>query len=107
MTILLSIFLAVAGFFISALALKLSLTVLGQPKLENKYSTAITTSGLLNIVGLLIGLIVPFVGFVIYGIFWVLIVRSVYGLSVKKSVGVAFLMVAIRQVLMFALQHFM
>lgn len=107
MTILLSIFLAIAGFFLSALALKLSLGVLGQPKLQNKYSTAISTSGVLSIAGLLIGLVVPLVGFLVYGVFWVVVVRSVYGISVKKSVGVALLMVLIRQVLMFALQHFL
>ncbi len=106
MTILLSIFLAIAGFFVSAFALKLSLGALGQPKLQNKYSTAVSTSGILNLAGLLIGLFVPFVGFVVYGIFWVVVVRSVYGISVKKSVGVAALMVLIREVLMYAVKYF-
>ncbi len=106
MTIITSIFLAIAGFFLSALALKLSLGAMGQPKLQNKYSTAVSTSGVLSIAGLLIGLVVPFVGIVVYGIFWVVVVRSVYGISVKKSVGVGALMMLIRAALMFGLGYF-
>lgn len=99
-----NIIVAIAGFFISALALKFALSLLGQVGQENKYGTAITTSGVLSSVGLVLSFFTPFfISLPIYAIFWLMMVRSVYGISLKKSVALAGLMVGIRYLLMFAL----
>ena len=82
-------------FLLSAFALKLSLSALGQPTRRNQYGTAITVSALLTVCGWVLGLI-PFFGWLVYAILWIAVVRSVYELSLKKSVGVALLLVFIR-----------
>lgn len=93
-----SIILAVVSFFLQAFALKLALGVMGQPSHQNKYGTAIRVAATLALAGFLLGFI-PLVGWLVYAILWLLVVRSVYGIGLTKSVGVAVLQVVIRLVL--------
>ena len=90
-----SIIAGILTFFVSAFALKLALHVMGQPARENRYGTALTVASLLSISSLLLGFF-PLIGWFIYPILWLLIVRGVYHISFSKSIAVAFLQVLIR-----------
>lgn len=90
-----SILLGIIGFFLSAFALKLSLKVMGQPAGESQYGTAVTVAGILAVTSFVLSF-VPFVGWLLYPIMWLMIVRSVYHISFSKSLVVAVLQVAIR-----------
>ena len=96
MSILLSILTAVLTFFMSAFALKLALRFMGQPAHENKYGTAVTVAALLSFSSLLMGLLPFFVSWFVYPILWIVLVRSVYHISITKSIGVAALQAVIR-----------
>lgn len=93
---------AILSFFVSAFALKLSLSAMGQPARRNRYDTAMTVSAVLSLCGWVLGF-VPFLGWLVYGILWLAVVRSVYEISLKKSIGVAVLLVLIRAGLLFGL----
>lgn len=103
MSFLIGILLAVVGFFVSALALKLALGVLGQPAHENKYGTAVTVAGILSVCSLLLSFTPFFVGWVLYPLLWLVLVKSVYRIGFAKSLGVAVLQVLIRGGLMWLL----
>lgn len=90
-----SILLSIIGFFVGALALKLALGVLGQPGTENKYSTALTVSGVLAISSLLLSF-VPLFGWLLYAVLWLAVVKSVYRIGFGKSLIVALLQLVIR-----------
>lgn len=95
---------AVVTFFLSALALKVALHLMGQPARENKYGTAVTVAGLLSVSSLLLSLFLPFfVSWIVYPILWLVIVRSVYHISFTKSIAVAALQVVVRFGLIFLL----
>lgn len=96
MTIIISIVTAILTFFLSALALKLALGVMGQPAHENKYGTAITVAGVLAACSLLLSMLPFFVSWFVYPILWLVIVRSVYHISFTKSIAVAALQGGIR-----------
>lgn len=90
-----SILLAIAGFFLSALALKLALGVLGQPKHDNKYGTAVTVAGVLSVGSFVLGF-VPVLGWLLYPVLWLGVVKSVYRIGFAKSLVVAVLQLVIR-----------
>lgn len=96
MSLLLSLVTAILTFFLSALALKLALSAMGQPARENSYGTAVTVAGLLAVSGFLLGFFPFFVSWVVYPVLWLLIVRGVYHISIAKSVAVAVLQAVIR-----------
>ena len=103
MSIIISIVTAILTFFLSALALKLSLHLMGQPSQENKYGTAVTVAGLLSVCGLLLTPFPFFVSWLVYPLLWLLIVRSVYRISFTKSIAVAVLQGVVRMGLVFLL----
>lgn len=90
-----SIATAILTFFVSAFALKLALKTLGQPARENKYGTAVTVAGLLSLSSLLLTFFPFFVGWFVYPVLWLLIVRSVYHISFSKSLALAVLQAVI------------
>ena len=96
MSFLMSILTAVLTFFLSALALKLALRVMGQPARENKYGTAVTVAGILSVASVLLGAFPFFVAWIVYPILWIVMVKSVYHISFTKSLGVAVLQAVIR-----------
>lgn len=96
MSILLSIVTAILTFFLSALALKLALRVMGQPAHENKYGTAVTIAAMLSVGNLLLGFFPFFVGWILYPIMWLVMVKSVYHISFTKSVAVSIVQALIR-----------
>lgn len=85
----------IIGFFLSALALKLALGAFGQPARENSYSTAVTVAGLLSVLSLALSFI-PFVGWVIYPLAWIILVKAVYRLRLGRSIAVGAMQVLIR-----------
>jgi hypothetical protein len=103
MSFLIGILLGIVGFFVSALALKLALGMLGQPAHENKYGTAVTVAGILSFSSFLLSFTPFFVGWVLYPLLWLVLVKSVYRIGFTKSVLVAMLQLAIRGGLMWAL----
>lgn len=90
-----SILTPILTFFLSAFALKLALSMMGQPARRNKYGTAVTVSAILTICGWVLGF-VPFFGWLVYAILWFAVIRSVYEISLKRSFAVALLLVLIR-----------
>lgn len=104
MSFLIGILLGFAGFFLSALALKMALGLLGQPAHENKYGTAVTVAGLLSISSVLLSFTPFFIGWFVYPLLWLVLVKGVYKISFLKSLGVAVLQVAIRGGLMWLLK---
>lgn len=93
-----SIVVSIIGFFLSAFALKLALKLMGQPSRDNKYGTAVTVAAILSVAGFVLGFI-PFFGWLLYPLMWLLIVKSTYQIGWSKSVMVALLQLAIRGVL--------
>jgi len=92
-------FLWVINFFVSALALKLSLNILGQPSGRNRYKTALKVALGLAFAGWVLGF-VPFLGWLLYAGLWVFVIRDVYGTSWTKTLGVALLQVVVRLTLL-------
>lgn len=91
-----SFILAIASFFVSAFALKLALGALGQPKHENKYGTALTVAGILSVTSFVLGFLPFYIGWLLYPILWLGIVKSVYHIGFGKSMAVAVLQLVIR-----------
>lgn len=78
------------GFIVQALALKVSLNLVGQARAQNKFSKALKVSLLLSFALLLTGFI-PVVGWIAKPLVWLLIVMSAYNIGFGKSIGVAIL----------------
>jgi len=98
-----SIVYSIVQFFVSALALKLAIDVVGTQGTSNKYSKALTVAGGLALSKLLLGFI-PLVGTLFYLGLWVFVIRDVYNLSIKKSVGVSILQIGIGYLIWWALK---
>ena len=88
--ILTSILVFFLGFIVQALALKVSLSIVGQAKAQNKFSKALWVSLILSFALLITGFI-PVVGWIAKPLVWLLIVMSAYNIGFTKSVGVAVL----------------
>ena len=91
--------LSLLSFLIGAFALKLAISVSGKEVNNNNYSTALSVSAGLGVVGFLLGFF-PVVGLIFYAILWVAVVMGVYQVGALRSLGVAFLQVVIRLLIM-------
>ncbi|MEM1347053.1 MAG: hypothetical protein AAGI01_00755 [Myxococcota bacterium] len=98
-----SIIYSIVQFLVSALALKLAIDVVGTQGVSNKYSKALAVAGGIGLAKLLLGFI-PLVGYFLYLGLWVFIIRDTYNLSIKKSVGVGLLQIAIGWLILWALK---
>mgnify|MGYP000675149007 CR=1 FL=1 len=79
---------AIVRFLLQALALKFSVSLIGQPGVQNNYTQALTTSAILGVLSLLCGCI-PVFGWLLYLGLWCAVVMNTYKLSFTRSVGVA------------------
>ena len=80
----------IVGFLIQAVALKLSLSVLGQASAQNKFGTALGVVAILNIAMLVISF-VPIVGWLVKPLVWLLVIMTVYRIGFVKGVAAAFI----------------
>ena len=85
----------ILSFIIQAVALKLSLSVLGQASAQNKFGTAVGVVALLN-VALVVTSFVPVVGWLLKPLVWLLVIMSVYRIGFFKSIGVAVIQLVIQ-----------
>lgn len=85
----------ILSFIIQAIALKLSLSVLGQASAQNKFGTAIGVVAVLNI-ALLVTSFVPVVGWMLKPLVWLLVIMAVYRTGFFKSIGVAVIQLVIQ-----------
>jgi hypothetical protein len=88
----------IISLFVQALALKVALGLLGQASAQNKFSTALVVTGLLN-VALLVTAFVPFVGWMLKPLVWLLVIMAVYKIGLFKGVGVALVQFLVQAVL--------
>ena len=85
----------ILSFIIQAVALKLSLSVLGQASAQNKFGTAVGVVALLN-VALVVTSFVPVVGWLLKPLVWLLVIMAVYRIGFFKSIGVAVIQLVIQ-----------
>lgn len=83
-----TIFVFILGFLIQATALKTALSLVGQTRAQNKFSTALGVSLLLSVALFFTGL-VPFFGGLLKPLVWLLLVMLIYRIGFLKSLGVA------------------
>lgn len=93
-----TILIFILGFVVQAVALKLSLGLLGQASAQNKFGTAVGVVALLNI-ALFVTNFVPVVGWLLKPLVWLLIIMAVYRIGFFKSVAVWVIQVAIKSIL--------
>lgn len=86
---------AIVSFLLHVLTLKLAAGTMGVPRAHNRYSRALAVVLGLSVLGFVLGLI-PVLGWLLYPLVWVVVVKSAYDLSVLKSVGVALVQVALK-----------
>lgn len=86
----------VLSFFAAALALKLALGAMGQPRHLNKYGTAVTVAAILTVSSAILSLLPLHLGWFIYPLLWLLLVKAVYHIGVLKSLAVGMLQLFIR-----------
>ena len=82
----------ILGFLMQAVALKLSLGVLGQASAQNKFGTAIGVVAVLKI-ALMVTAFVPVVGWLLKPLVWLLVIMAVYKIGFFKSIAVAIVQV--------------
>lgn len=94
-TIITTIVLFILGFLIQAVALKVSLGMLGQAQSKNKFSTALGVTLLLSVALFITGF-VPLFGWFLKPLVWLLVIMVVYKIGFFKSLGVAFVQLIIQ-----------
>lgn len=92
----------IISLFVQALALKVALGLLGQKSAQNKFSTALVVSTLLNI-ALVVTAFVPIVGWMLKPLVWLLVIMAVYKIGLFKGMGVAVLQFLVQAGLKFLL----
>lgn len=78
----------ITSLIVQAIALKVALGLMGQASAQNKFSTAIGVAAMLN-VALLVTAFVPFVGWLLKPLIWLLVIMAVYKIGFFKGIGVA------------------
>ncbi len=88
----------VLSFFIQVVALKLSLSLLGQASANNKMATAVGVVAVLNI-ALMVTTFVPVVGWLLKPLVWLLIIMAVYKIGFFKSIAASVIQLVIQALL--------
>lgn len=92
----------VLSFFVQVLALKAALSVLGQKSANNKLTTAFGVVAMLHL-ALIVTAFIPFVGWLLKPLVWLVVIMVVYKIGFFKSVGVAIVQFMIQAALKFLL----
>lgn len=86
---------AIVSFLLHVLTLKLAAGSMGVPRANNQYLKALMVVLGLSLAGFVLGL-VPILGWLLYPLVWVVVVKSAYDLSFAKSLGVALVQVVLK-----------
>lgn len=88
----------VIGFIIQVVALKFSLSLLGQASAQNKLGTAVGVVALLNVAMFLTAMI-PFADWILKPLIWLMVIMAVYRIGFLKSIGLAIIQTVLQLVL--------
>lgn len=88
----------IVAIVVQAVALKLTLGLLGQASANNKFSTALGVAAMLK-VAMVMTTFLPIVGWVLKPLIWLLIIMAVYNTGFLKTIAVAIVQFVIQKLL--------